>query len=86
MNKAFVKENTEQPEQDEPAQSRPALPTGAKNYITPAGHARLHAELKTLLEEERPRIVDTVHWAAKNGDRSENGDYLSTGPGMCNTS
>ncbi|PAT33492.1 transcription elongation factor GreB [Vandammella animalimorsus] len=76
MNKAFVKENTEQPEQDEPAQSRSALPAGAKNYITPAGHASLHAELKTLLEEERPRIVDTVHWAAKNGDRSENGDYL----------
>jgi len=47
-----------------------------KNYITPAGHARLRTELLQLLDEERPKIVEIVHWAASNGDRSENGDYI----------
>jgi len=47
-----------------------------KNYITPAGHARLRAELLQLLDVERPEIVNVVHWAASNGDRSENGDYI----------
>ncbi len=47
-----------------------------KNYITPAGHARLRAELLQLLDLERPKIVEIVHWAASNGDRSENGDYI----------
>ena len=47
-----------------------------KNYITPAGHARLRAELLQLLDVERPKIVEIVHWAASNGDRSENGDYI----------
>jgi transcription elongation factor GreB len=47
-----------------------------KNYITPAGYARLQAEWRSLMDEERPKIVETVYWAAKNGDRSENGDYL----------
>ncbi len=60
-------------EADEPAT---ALPRGVKNYITPAGHARLRAELKQLLDEERPELVRTVAWAASNGDRSENGDYI----------
>jgi transcription elongation factor GreB len=57
---------------DEPA----VLPPGTKNYITPAGHARLRAELHRLLRVERPKIVEIVSWAAGNGDRSENGDYL----------
>jgi transcription elongation factor GreB len=57
---------------DEPA----ALPRGLKNYISPAGHARLRAELRQLLDEERPEVVRTVAWAASNGDRSENGDYI----------
>ena len=46
------------------------------NYITPAGHARLVADYKTLFEIERPKIVEMVSWAAGNGDRSENGDYI----------
>jgi transcription elongation factor GreB len=54
----------------------PPLPAGTKNYITPAGYARLRAELLELIDNERPRIVEIVHWAASNGDRSENGDYL----------
>lgn len=54
----------------------PPLPAGVKNYMTPAGFATLQAELRWLLREERPRIVEIVSWAAGNGDRSENGDYL----------
>ena len=54
----------------------PALPAGAKNYITPLGYARLRDELLDLIDNERPKTVDVVHWAASNGDRSENGDYL----------
>ena len=54
----------------------PALPVGQKNYMTPAGHARLREELNTLMRVERPKIVEIVSWAAGNGDRSENGDYL----------
>ena len=52
------------------------MPAGVKNYITHQGYARLRAELLSLLDEERPKIVEVVSWAAKNGDRSENGDYL----------
>lgn len=47
-----------------------------KNYLTPRGYARLRAEWQTLMDVERPKIVETIHWAAKNGDRSENGDYI----------
>jgi transcription elongation factor GreB len=54
----------------------PALPHGAKNYITPGGYARLAAELQQLLDVERPALVKTIAWAASNGDRSENADYL----------
>ncbi len=54
----------------------PPLPPGAKNYMTPAGHARLVAERNRLAREERPKVVEIVSWAAGNGDRSENGDYL----------
>ena len=76
MNKAFTKESDAADEDDDATSSLPALPAGAKNYITPAGYARLRGELMTLLDVERPKVVEAVSWAAKNGDRSENGDYL----------
>ena len=47
-----------------------------KNYITPAGHERIRTELLRLLNLDRPEVVKVVHWAASNGDRSENGDYI----------
>jgi transcription elongation factor GreB len=67
---------TSAPDGDEDDPSLPALPLGARNYMTPAGYARLRAELFTLMDDERPKVVEIVHWAASNGDRSENGDYL----------
>ncbi len=73
MNKAFVRDAA--PEEDEETEP-PALPAGAGNYMTPAGHARMQAELSRLVREERPEVVGIVAWAASNGDRSENGDYL----------
>ena len=73
MSKAFTKES-DQDEGDE-LPSPPPVP-GGKNYITRAGYDRLRAELFTLIDDERPKIVEIVHWAASNGDRSENGDYL----------
>jgi transcription elongation factor GreB len=73
MSKAFVKEEDDAP-QSEAAAPKPAA-TG-KNYITPAGYARLKAELKQLVEVERPEVVKTVAWAAALGDRSENADYI----------
>jgi transcription elongation factor GreB len=77
MNKAFTKESDGADEDDDDgAAAVPPLPAGARNYITPAGYARLRSELMTLLDDERPKMVETVSWAAKNGDRSENGDYL----------
>jgi transcription elongation factor GreB len=74
MSKAFTKETDA--EDDEDGMGLPPLPPGGKNYITPQGYARLRAELLELIDNERPKIVEAVHWAAKNGDRSENGDYL----------
>jgi len=74
MNKAFTKESDGGDEDDDVA--LPALPQGTKNYMTPEGYARLRAEFMELLDVERPKIVEVVSWAAKNGDRSENGDYL----------
>ncbi|WP_027014623.1 transcription elongation factor GreB [Comamonas composti] len=74
MSKAFTKESDG--DDDEDIGALPPLPTGGKNYITPQGFARLKNELLALIDNERPRIVETVHWAASNGDRSENGDYL----------
>ena len=74
MSKAFTKE-TDSADDDE-GLPLPPLPPGGKNYITPSGYARLRAELLDLIDNERPKIVDVVHWAASNGDRSENGDYL----------
>jgi transcription elongation factor GreB len=73
MSKAFTKENDEQDDDAEVEQSQPA---GVKNYITPQGHARMKAEFLHLMDVERPEMVSVVSWAAKNGDRSENGDYL----------
>ena len=73
MSKAFTREADGSEEEDE---SPPSLPSGTKNYITPAGYARLRAEWMALIDDERPKVVEVVHWAASNGDRSENGDYL----------
>jgi transcription elongation factor GreB len=77
MNKAFTRESDPPDDEDDDADVGAAvLPQGAKNYITIAGYRRLREELKALLDDERPKVVETVSWAAKNGDRSENGDYL----------
>ena len=76
MSKAFTKENDAAPEEEDGDAALPPLPAGTRNYMTPAGYRRLRDELMTLLDDERPRVVETVSWAAKNGDRSENGDYL----------
>ncbi len=73
MSKAFTKETDAEDELDEPAD---ALPAGQKNYMTPEGFGALQTELRQLLKEERPKVVETVSWAAGNGDRSENGDYI----------
>ncbi len=75
MNKAFTRESDDA-DDDEADPAAPAIPAGVKNYVTPAGYARLRAELLALLDVERPKVVEIVSWAAKNGDRSENGDYL----------
>ena len=76
MNKAFTRETDRDDDDDGEAPPAPPIPAGAKNYLTPAGYAALRAELLALLDDERPKIVEIVSWAAKNGDRSENGDYL----------
>lgn len=73
MSKAFTRESDAA---DDDELQLPSLPAGGKNYITPQGYARLRAELLELIDNERPKVVDIVHWAASNGDRSENGDYL----------
>lgn len=73
MSKAFTREADSDDNDDLPVAA--PMP-GGKNYITRAGYERLRSELFALIDEERPRIVDVVHWAASNGDRSENGDYL----------
>ena len=71
MSKAFTRET----DGEDDDLTLPPLPAGSKNYITPQGYAVLRAELFELIDNERPRIVEIVHWAASNGDRSENGDY-----------
>jgi transcription elongation factor GreB len=73
MSKAFTKEADGDEDDD---LGLPELPTGGKNYITPQGFARLRGELLQLMDDERPKVVEAVHWAARNGDRSENGDYI----------
>ncbi len=72
MSKAFTKETDDD---DEPEQPEPSI-SHTKNYVTPTGFADLQNELRHLLSDERPKIVETVRWAAGNGDRSENGDYI----------
>jgi transcription elongation factor GreB len=74
MNKAFVKESDG--DDDDAEFAAPAIPAGSKNYITPAGYQRIKNELLQLIDVERPEVVRVVHWAASNGDRSENGDYI----------
>jgi transcription elongation factor GreB len=74
MSKAFVKESAEDDEDEE--FEAPSLPAGSKNYMTAGGYRRMKAELLQLLDVERPEVVRTVSWAASNGDRSENGDYI----------
>jgi transcription elongation factor GreB len=73
MSKAFVRESDVDEDDDVAV---PEIPAGSRNYITPAGHRRLKDELLQLLNVERPEVVRTVSWAASNGDRSENGDYI----------
>jgi transcription elongation factor GreB len=76
LSKAFTRESDAPAEDEDDDPSLPPLPAGSRNYMTPAGYRRLREELMTLLDVERPKVVETVSWAAKNGDRSENGDYL----------
>jgi transcription elongation factor GreB len=76
MSKAFTRETEGEGDDDDPDAAAPPLPAGTKNYITPAGYTRLRGELLQLIDEERPKVVEVVHWAASNGDRSENGDYI----------
>jgi transcription elongation factor GreB len=73
MNKAFVKESDDEDEDEAPES---ALPDGTRNYMTVRGHAQIRAEFEHLVKVERPAIVQVVSWAAGNGDRSENGDYI----------
>ena len=79
MSKAFTKESDGEDDGDLPENSggdTGGLPAGAKNYMTPQGFERLREELTTLMRKERPEVVQLVSWAAANGDRSENGDYI----------
>ncbi len=73
MSKAFTRESDADEDDEDTTAS---LPSGSKNYITPMGYARMREELLNLIDNERPKVVDIVHWAASNGDRSENGDYI----------
>lgn len=74
MSKAFTKEQAD--DFDDEPETADAAPKGSKNYITPAGYARLHAEFEDLMKAQRPETVKIVSWAAALGDRSENADYL----------
>jgi transcription elongation factor GreB len=74
MSKAFTREQDAADDEEDGA--LPSLPAGGRNYITPQGYARLRTELLHLIDDERPKVVEVVHWAASNGDRSENGDYI----------
>ncbi len=75
MNKAFVRES-DHDDEDDGAPEAPTLPSGFRNYITPAGRDALRSELLDLIDRQRPEVVGVVSWAASNGDRSENGDYI----------
>jgi transcription elongation factor GreB len=76
MNKAFTREPDAGDDDDDVEGVPPPLPVGTKNYITVQGYQRLRAELLQLIDDERPKVVEVVSWAASNGDRSENGDYI----------
>jgi transcription elongation factor GreB len=78
MSKAFTREDDDDigDDVDDDVQEASPLPEGARNYMTPGGFARLKAELNALVDKDRPEVVATVAWAASNGDRSENGDYI----------
>jgi len=76
MNKAFTRESEDEEDDGDAPENASPLPLGSKNYMTPAGFARLKDELDHLLGRERPELVATIAWAAGNGDRSENGDYI----------
>ena len=76
MSKAFTREQDNTPDDEDGDDTAPAIPAGGKNYITPEGLRRLQDELRQLKTVERPKVVEIVSWAAGNGDRSENGDYL----------
>lgn len=76
MSQALTRETNADAMDDGEDPSLPPLPAGSRNYITPKGYADLRAELFTLMDDERPKVVEIVHWAASNGDRSENGDYI----------
>ena len=76
MSQALTRETDADAMDDGEDPSLPPLPAGSRNYITPKGYADLRAELFTLMDDERPKVVEIVHWAASNGDRSENGDYI----------
>jgi len=72
VSKAFTREDLLDEEEEV---ALPQVPAGTRNYMTPGGYASLRIELLDLIDVERPKVVDVVHWAASNGDRSENGDY-----------
>ena len=76
MNKAFTRESEDEDEDGDAPENASPLPAGSKNYMTPEGFARMRDELNTLMRKERPEVVKVVTWAAGNGDRSENGDYI----------
>jgi transcription elongation factor GreB len=77
MSKAFTRETDDAPDDEDGADIvSPSTPAGSKNYMTRGGYDSMRAELFSLIDDERPKIVEIVHWAASNGDRSENGDYL----------
>ena len=73
MNKAFTKGSDDADDEDP---QLPSLPASGKNYMTPQGYANIRGELFNLIDNERPKVVESVYWAASNGDRSENGDYI----------
>ena len=75
MSKAFTSEDTPRDDDDLPDEAE-IIPAGQKNYMTPTGFNTLQGELKVLVNDERPKVVEIVSWAAGNGDRSENGDYI----------
>ena len=76
MSKTFTREPDGEDEDDDGVPLTPLVTPDGKNYITRPGYERLRSELFALIDEERPKMVEIVHWAASNGDRSENGDYL----------